>query len=223
MTVTAPESAVTEGVRTLEVRWILPGRLKTEVADWFGRFRARVETREDIYLLDPHLPGLSVKIRGIAALEVKVYRGSPGLLEVADRARGRVESWQKWSFPYEQPTQGQGSGGLAGWRPVHKRRRISSITPAGEPARTRSPGTAQARCEVELTEIRARGEAWWSLGFEVTGPADLLRGELDGTAALVFAQPLPGDAQLSTDDCSSYQDWLRRPPQHGIGTHTATR
>jgi hypothetical protein len=212
MTVTAPGSAVTEGVRTLEVRWILPGQLKTEVADWFGRFRARLETREDTYLLDPHLPGLSVKIRGTAALEVKVYRGSPGLLEVADRARGRVESWQKWSFPLERPALDQGSGDPAGWRPVHKRRRISDITPADEPARTRGPGMAQARCEVELTDIRARGEEWWSLGFEVTGPADLLRGELDGTAALVFAQRLPGDAQLSTDDSSSYGDWLRRRP-----------
>jgi hypothetical protein len=212
MTVTAPESAVTEGVRTLEVRWILPGQLKTEVADWFGRFRARAETREDTYLLDPHLPGLSVKIRGTAALEVKVYQGSPGLLEVAGRARGRLESWQKWSFPLQRPTLYGGSGDLAGWRPVHKRRRISSMTPPDEPARTRSPGTAQARCEVELTDIRARGEAWWSLGFEVTGLADLLRGELDGTATLVFAQPLPGDAQLSTDDCSSYEDWLRRRP-----------
>jgi hypothetical protein len=212
MTATAPESAVTEGVPTLEVRWILPGQLKTEVADWLGRFRARVETREDSYLLDPHLPGLSVKIRGAAALDVKVYRGSPGLLEVAGRARGRVESWRKWSFPCEPPAQGQGSGDLAGWRPVHKRRRISSITPAGEPARSRSPGTARARCEVELTEIRARGEAWWSLGFEVTGPAGLLRGELDGAAALVFAQPLPGGARLSTDNCSSYDDWLRRQP-----------
>ena len=212
MAVTAPERAVTEGVRTLEVRWILPGQLKTEVADWFGRFRGRVETREDTYLLDPHLPGLSVKIRGTAALEVKVYQGSPGLLDVADRARGRVESWQKWSFPLERPALTQRSGDLAGWRPVRKRRRISSIMPAGEPGSTRSPGTAQARCEVELTDIRSRGEAWWSLGFEVTGPADLLRGELDGTAALVFAQPLPGDAQLSTDDCSSYEDWLRRRP-----------
>jgi len=212
MTDAAPESALTKGVRTLEVRWILPGQLKTEVADWFGRFRARVETREDTYLLDPHLPGLSVKLRGTAALEVKVYRGSPGLLEVADRVRGHVESWQKWSFPYERAAQGHGSGVLAGWRPVHKRRRISSITPAGEPARTRAPGTAQARCEVELTEIRARGEAWWSLGLEASGPADLLRSELDGTAALVFAQRLPGGAQLGTDDCSSYEDWLRRRP-----------
>jgi len=44
----------------------------------------------------------------------------------------------------------------------------------------------------------------------VTGPADLLRGELDGAAALVFAEPLPGGAQLTTDNCSSYEDWLRR-------------
>jgi hypothetical protein len=212
MTVTAPDSVVTEGVRSLEVRWILPGQLKTAVADWFGRFPARVETREDTYLLAPHLPGLSVKIRGTAALDVKVYRGSPGLLEVADQARGRVESWQKWSFPCDRPTQGRGSDDLAGWRPVRKRRRISSITPADEPARTCDPGTGQAWCEVELTEIRARGEAWWSLGFEVTGPAGLLRGELDATAALVFAQPLPGDPQLSTDDCCSYEDWLRRQP-----------
>jgi hypothetical protein len=210
MTVTAPESPVTEGVRSLEVRWILPGRLETAMAGWFGRFPARVETREDTYLLDPHLPGLSVKIRGAAALDVKVYRGSPGLLEVADRARGRVEAWQKWSFPYER--QDQGSHDLAGWRPVRKRRRISSITPAGEPAVTHVPGTMQAQCEVELTEISASGEAWWSLGFEVTGPADLLRGELDGTAAVVFARPLPGEARLSTDDCSSYEDWLRRRP-----------
>jgi hypothetical protein len=212
MTVTAPESAVTEGVRTLEVRWILPGQLTTEVAEWFGRFRARVETRKDTYLLDPDLPGLSVKIRAAAALEVKVYQGSPGFLEVAGRARGRAESWQKWSFPCERPAQHEGTGDPAGWRPVHKRRRISSITPADEPTRTRSPGTAQARCEVELTEIRARGKAWWSLGFEVSGPADLLRGELDDAAALVFAQPLPGGARLSTDDCSSYEDWLRRRP-----------
>ena len=41
------------------------------------------------------MPGLSVKVRGGRALEVKVYRGSPGILEVARRARGRMESWLK--------------------------------------------------------------------------------------------------------------------------------
>ena len=105
------ESPVTEGVRSLEVRWIFPGQLETAVDAWFGRFPALVEAREDIYLLDPQLPGLSVKVRGGGALEVKAYRGSPGLLEVAGRARGRLEFWQKWSFPFSLLR--QDSGGLA--------------------------------------------------------------------------------------------------------------
>jgi hypothetical protein len=49
---------------------IFPGQLETAVARWFGRFPVGVESREDSYLLDPLLPGLSVKIRGGRALEV---------------------------------------------------------------------------------------------------------------------------------------------------------
>jgi hypothetical protein len=59
------------------------------------------------YLLDPPLPELSVKVRRGRALEVKAYRGSPGILEVAGRARGRMESWQKWSFPLARPAGGR--------------------------------------------------------------------------------------------------------------------
>lgn len=43
---------------------IFPGQLVAAVAGWFGRFPAGTESREDTYLLDPPLPGLSVKIRG---------------------------------------------------------------------------------------------------------------------------------------------------------------
>ena len=103
MTAAPRESAVTEALRSLEVRWIFPGPLEAAAARWFGRYLARTESREDTYLLDPQLPGLSVKVRGGGALEVKVYRGSPGILEVAGRARGRMESWQKWSFRSGRP------------------------------------------------------------------------------------------------------------------------
>lgn len=209
MTAAWPESSVTEGVRTLEVRWILPGQLETAVAGWFGRFCARTEIREDAYLLDPHLPGLSVKMRGGGGLDVKVYRGSPGLLEVAGRARGRMESWQKWSFPCEQPS--RGSGDLAGWGPVRKRRRTSSFSMASDSASARAPATAERGCEVELTEIRMRSETWWSLGFEAAGPAGLLRSELEAAAALVFARPLPDGMELHAGDSRSYAEWLRRP------------
>jgi hypothetical protein len=205
MTAEPPESPVTEGVRSLEVRWIFPGRLETAVAEWFRRFPAGTESREDTYLLYPQLPGLSVKVRGGEALEVKAYRGSPGILEVAGRARGRMESWQKWSFPVSPL-----SPGPAGWRPVRKRRRISRFTLAGGQIVAGAAGLGQEpRCEVELTEIRTRGQDWWTLGFEATGPARLQRGALEATAALVFAQALPGGAEPGPDESMSYAEWLR--------------
>ena len=111
MTTEAPASLVTEGVGSLEVRWIFPGQIETAVAEWFGRFPAETQSREDIYLVAPQLRQLSVKIRGGVALEVKVYRGSPGILDLPGRARGRMQSWQKWSFPFSPL--GQDSGDLA--------------------------------------------------------------------------------------------------------------
>lgn len=148
----------------------------------------------------PCLSGLSVKIRGSRALEVKVYRGSPGILEVAGRAHGRLERWLKWSFPCD-PSE-RGSGGRAGWATVHRRRRISRFSLAST-ARAGRPGPAdEPGCEVELVEVGA-WPGLWSLGLEATGPASLLRAELEA-AALVFAQVLPGEAELGTNGCSSY-------------------
>ena len=103
MTAYPPGSSVTEGVWSLEVRWFFPGQLETAVARWFERFPAETQSREDTYLLDPQLRGLSVKVRGGSALDVKVYRGSRGILYLPGRARGRMESWQKWSFPFSRP------------------------------------------------------------------------------------------------------------------------
>jgi hypothetical protein len=211
VTVALPESSFTEGVRSLEVRWICPGQLETAVARWFGRFPAGVGSREDTYLLDPDLRGLSVKVRARQALEVKLYRGSPGILDVAGRARGRMESWQKWSFPVSPLS--QDIGDPAGWRLVRKKRRVTRFLLAGGQVVADAPGLAEKPgCAVELTEVRTRGEAWWSLGFEVTGPADVLRSELQATAAWVFAQALPRGVELGTDHSRSYAEWLGRRP-----------
>ena len=55
-----------------------------------------------------------------------------------------------------------------------------------------------------------KGQAWWTLGFEATGPARRLRSELDAAAALVFAHALPAGTELGADDCQSYAQWLTR-------------
>jgi hypothetical protein len=203
---------VPDAVGSLEVRWIFPGRLEGPVAGWFGQFHSGTESRVDSYLLSPQLPGLSVKVRGGRALEVKVFRGSPGTLDLARRACGRMESWQKWSFPLS-PLGGArlngNSGNASGWRTVAKKRRIARISlgtgriAAGSTIAGQVPG-----CDVELTEVRMCGRDWWSLGFEATGPADLLRSELEGTAALVFAEALPGGVELGPGESASYAQWL---------------
>jgi len=205
------ESQGTDGACSLEVRWILPGQLAAAVAGWFGRFPAEMTAVQDVYLLDPHLPGLSVKVRGGRALEVKMYRGSPGLLEVTGRARGRLESWQKWSFPHGPPS--QDSNDPAGWQLVSKSRRISRFSLARGPTRARGAGLGhKPGCAVELTEVRTRGGAWWTLGFEATGPANTLRSELEAAAAQVFAEPPPAGVALGLDDSMSYAQWLRGWP-----------
>ena len=87
------------------------------------------------------------------------------------------------------------------------------------PAASGQPGHplrgGDAGCEVELTEVRAGGRAWWTLGFEATGPAGGLRTELEAAAALVFTQALPGGVELRTDDSQSYMQWLTGAPAPG--------
>jgi hypothetical protein len=122
-----------------------------------------------------------------------------------------MESWQKWSFPVSPL--GPGSGDPPGWRLVRKRRRISRFSLASGQIAARGLGPREEpRCEVELTEVHTGGEGWWTLGFEATVPADLLRSALEATAALVFAQALPGGVQPGPAESGSYAQWLGQQP-----------
>ena len=70
----------------------------------------------------------------------------------------------------------------------------------------------QPRCAVELTEVRTSGQDWWTLGLEATGSGDVLRSALQATAALVFAQAMPGGAEPGLDESRSYAEWLSQRP-----------
>jgi hypothetical protein len=198
-----------DGKSTFEVRWILPGQLDSAVAGWLGRFPCGMDSREDAYLSNPVLRGLSVKIRAGQMLEVKQYDGSPGILDTAGRARGRIESWRKWSFPFGPL--GPNDAGTPGWTVLRKRRQITRFRLAGERLMAGAQQAAtETACTVELTEVRLDGETWWTLGFEATGPAGSLRGTLQSTAALVFDQSPPGDVEFDMNHCQSYAEWLSR-------------
>ena len=216
MTSAVPEEALIEGLPSLEVRWIFPGQLDSAVAGWFSGSQPEMESREDAYLLDPGMGGLSVKVRAGRALDVKMFLGSPGILELPGGARGRLQYWRKWSFPFSPL--GLATIDPGGWRRVRKQRRVISFSLAGEriarAPEVPAPAGLQARCAVELTELRVpyqgpHHQEWWSLGLEATGPDESLRHGLEATAALVLAQDLPGGVDLRIDDSRSYADWLR--------------
>ena len=177
MTTAQPDSAVTEGIRSLEVRWIFPGQLETALTGWFARFPAEQETREDTYLLSPRLRGLSVKLRAGAALEVKAYQGSAGILDMAGCARGRMESWRKWSFPFGSPS--PVGRDPAGWRLIRKTRRISRFSLASDPIRVRGQGPGEeSGCAVEHRGPHRRGlvDARLRIGWAVSPAPQPTRG-----------------------------------------------
>jgi hypothetical protein len=198
-------------VDSLEVRWIIPGQVPPAMLEWFARFPAGMETRQDAYLIQPRLPGLSVKLRDGGALDVKSYLGSTGILELPRGGRGRLESWRKWSFPSGLP--GHGGAGPPGWVVVGKSRRSSWFPPASHQHMAQArPPAAVAGCLAELTGIWVRGEAWWSVGFEATGPVRLLRGALEHAVGRVFARAVPPGVQFSLGNSRSYAHWLGQRP-----------
>lgn len=210
---TGPESSSGEGVLSLEVRWILPGRLDTAVDAWFGTSVPHLESREDTYLVNPDLGPLSVKIRAGRALEVKSFLGSPGILDVAGRARGRMQFWRKWSFPFPSGGQKPDSANDSGsWTRIGKQRKSIRFALTGKnivaAAGLCDESAIEAWCAAELTEVSTEQGFWWSFGLEATGAGSLGTG-LEATARMVLTPELPGGMEFRMAESMSYYDWLR--------------
>jgi hypothetical protein len=206
---------------SLEVRWIVPGAPKAAVREWFARFPSRTENREDVYLLQPRLRDLSVKLRDGGTLDVKSYLGSPGIIDLPCHGQGRLESWRKWSFPYRQAPEADDPA-PAGWATVRKERRAAWFPlPSGQDPAP-APPAAGTGCKAELTVARYEGNQWWSVALEATGSAGLLRAALQHAADLLFAQPVPFGGGFSLDNCRSYAQWLHEEPWPGPGLSEST-
>lgn len=78
--------------------------------EWFGRFPAGAETRDDVCLLRPRLPGLAVELRRGRVLELKALVGGPEPVELPYGRRGTLELWRKWSFSGDDCPPGDGGG-----------------------------------------------------------------------------------------------------------------
>lgn len=194
------------GTTTLEVRWIHRGPVPDVLLTWLGPFADPIEEREDRYLVEPSSPDLGVKIKGGIQLDLKGRRGSPGELMLPGEGRGRLELWEKWSFPLNGHTQPPGGSAWLALRKVRRRR--SFRVADGDVAERPLDEVEQAGCTVELTDVSVGDDLWWTLALEACGDEPTLEPTLRATAASVFRSPLPGGSVLDPSDSMSYARWL---------------
>jgi hypothetical protein len=193
---------------TLEVRWFFEDALPEAVRRWFEALEDAAgidqSARTDLYV-QPTGPAMNVKVRE-GRLEVKRRDDIGPDRELTDGVQARLETWRKWGFPL-QPGAAHEAEDDARWIAVRKRRWLrnyrrskSGVALVGENE------TPEAACQVEISEIGARGETWWSLCFEAFGATERLEDVLRGTAAHVLAGDVP--FTLTPEQAQGYPAWL---------------
>jgi hypothetical protein len=192
---------------TLEVRWIHRGAAPDAMIEWLDLFDVLLERREDRYLVDPSAPDLGIKIRDAVQLDLKAFRGGLGDLSVLDVGRGRLQLWEKWSFPLSESS--VPSADALGWLTLEKTRRRRSFEVAEDVAVERPVDRAGLPgCSIEVTEIVVGEGLWWTLGFEATGGRETLERNLHATVRHVCRGPAPDTTLLDLRHSMSYLGWL---------------
>ena len=185
--------------RSAEVRWFFRQPPPRAVIAWFETAADPPETRSDVYLALPGTDALGVKIRGgTTRFELKLRPRPPQTFRLPGGTGGRLEEWQRWSFSRPVLSRLFPRLGLpkTQWVEVNKERRQTTV-----------PFHGEAGCRVELTAVRARGQAWTSVGLESFGPEQDLVPALEAAAAAVFASIDLADP-LGADLSCGYPGWL---------------
>ncbi|PSN10934.1 hypothetical protein C7271_25280 [filamentous cyanobacterium CCP5] len=197
-------------LETTEVRWMRPGPLPEGVSHWFRALAAvarPAESRQDRYLLLPDHADLGIKLRE-GRLEIKPRVADLGVHSFGSKIVGRVETWQKWSFDLRQNPVEPLVQLPARWIAVEKTRQIKAYRLGEGQSLVPVPpiATGETGCEVEIAEIFAFNQPWYSIGLEATGPAAEQESILQRLASIL--QPLGRDGLLTLEHSHSYPSWL---------------
>ena len=194
---------------TCEVRWFDQGGIPADLQAWFDALGQKEiqPPRTDLYLIGLDA-SVGIKLRQ-GLLEIKPRQTDLGERMFLPGVIGRVGSWTKWSFP---PGEGEWPGAdSAHWLPVSKARQMLyyRVQEDGEISANPPGDTPETGGSLELTTITlANGQRWWTLGFEVIGPAELQWVILRQIVLhVVFDGPPDG---LGLDRSYSYPYWLNR-------------
>jgi hypothetical protein len=197
---------------TEEIRWFFAGAIPQPVTAWFRAYVGDAPAqlpRTDFYLRLAEGDSLGIKLRQ-GRIEVKQREEADTLIQLGERAAGRMESWRKWSFGLAETEVGVAETGQ--WAGVWKARRWCLFVVEENGRITPAPPAAilEQGCACELTDVRLAdsSEWWWSLGFEAFGGTAVERRERLLHVAGKFLGL--GDAPLlAAEQSYSYPKWLQ--------------
>jgi hypothetical protein len=211
---------------TVEVRWFYEGKIPETT---FHRFKSgelpqdkeTLEQRKDIYLYLPGVDSMGIKLRGkdkrqendADLLEIKRRQLEAGIFNFIAGVSGRVEHWSKWVF-HGESSDPQLSTSLTAkdeaWVSVNKVRYRRRYKVTGDKGVLAVPLNEwpDNGCNVELTELVAPdGQAWWTLGLEAFGEADVTIEESLRLSANYFFARI-GLGIFEEKDSYGYPRWL---------------
>jgi hypothetical protein len=195
---------------TVEVRWFYRGNVPPAVTAWFERGRRRPEAplgRTDHYLRLADGDALGIKLRE-GRIEVKQRCRQVGVISFGEWIAGRVEGWRKWSFLLaEAGDLKRLAAPAAAWIAVQKRRRLYRYEVRGDRVVSLPPGLYPVQGgHAELTDVRAAGQEWWTLGIEAFGE----EATLEACFHMIAAHVLTGDGTpvLDAKRSCGYPGWL---------------
>lgn len=205
---------------TEEIRWFFAGTIPLPVAAWFEACVSDMPAqlpRTDYYLRLAEGDSLGIKLRE-GRIEVKQREEAGTLIQLGERAAGRMESWRKWSF--ELAGTEESVPGTPQWAGVWKARRwcLFVVEENGRIIPALPATILEQGCACELTDVRLAdsSEQWWSLGFEAFGGTAVERRE----RLLHVARQFLGreDAPpLAAEQSYSYPKWLQIVGNRGRG------
>ena len=184
---------------TFEIRWFVRER-PVEVSEVFEQEPGE---RTDWYA-PPGNGSTGTKVRE-GRLETKLMTGAFGLLSRGNTV-GVVQQWEKWAAVLEGGLPSETQLRDAGWIAVRKRRWMQVWSTEHAPPQL-TMGRAGRGTLFEVTELRAEGQTWWTIGFESFGPEDSREASLH-TVMDHLLDRFAGTLILSAADSRSYPEWL---------------
>ncbi len=202
---------------SLELRWFFEGPLPVSLDKWFseslpGSLVSPVDKRDDIYLFQPSVEHIGIKLRD-GRLEIK-WRELARPYEGPHGAAGTVERWLKWSWtdsegpgPHDVAPFGVPAGP---WITIAKERRQRKY----EWRRDRwipvpASGTFEQGVIVEITALKMNGRPYSTVLVETIAPnLEAQQTLLDAAVEYLwqdFSGPMPGP-----ESSYGYPRWLEK-------------